>query len=256
MQKTIIVIPCYNEAGRLQDSEFNFLLQQPDLQLLFVNDGSNDNTEQRLREIIRNAGNNAGLLNLEINQGKAEAVRRGMLQAINQGAEITGFIDADMATPAKEVLRLLNNAIKKGRSVTLGSRVRLLGTEINRRSIRHYIGRIFATLASIILRLPVYDTQCGAKLFYALPALKDALSEPFQSRWIFDVELIGRLLIGSETSKPLTAQDFVEIPLNEWRDVQGSKIAFTDFIKAARDLMKIAVYLELRRKKLKNEIIK
>ena len=232
-------------------SSFSLQPEQPDLHLLFVNDGSKDNTEQRLREMTRKAGNNAGILNFKINRGKAEAVRCGILQAINQGAEITGFIDADMATPAQEVLRLLSEAIRRGRSVTLGSRVRLLGTEINRQPIRHYIGRIFATFASIILRLPVYDTQCGAKLFYVSTALKDALSEPFQSRWVFDVELIGRLLVGSETSKPLTAQDFVEIPLNEWRDVKGSKIAFTDFIKAARDLMKIAVSLELRRKKLK-----
>jgi dolichyl-phosphate beta-glucosyltransferase len=250
MQKTIIVIPCYNEAARLKDTEFIFLLQQPGLQLLFVNDGSTDNTEQRLRDIIRNIGNNAGILDIKINQGKAEAVRRGMLLAINQGAEMTGFIDADLATPPKEVLRLINEAIKRGRSVTLGSRVRLLGTMINRRPFRHYVGRIFATFASIILRLPVYDTQCGAKLFYVSPALKNALSEPFQSRWIFDVELIGRLLIGGTTSQPLAAQDFVEIPLNEWMDVKGSKITFTDFIKAARDLMKIAVYLKVRRRKL------
>jgi dolichyl-phosphate beta-glucosyltransferase len=255
MLKTIIVIPCYNEAERLKDAEFNLLLQKPDLQLLFVNDGSKDNTEQRLEEMIRKIGNNASIINLKINRGKAEAVRCGMLQAIRQGAIITGFIDADMATPAKEVLRLLNEAIKKEAAVTLGSRVRLLGTMISRRPVRHYIGRLFSKCASIILRLPVYDTQCGAKLFYVSPSLKDALLKPFNSRWIFDVELIGRLLIGSETSKPLTAQDFVEIPLNEWMDVKGSKITFADFIKAASDLMKIAVYLSVSRNKIKNEFI-
>ena len=250
MQKTIIVIPCYNEAGRLKEEEFILLSRQPDLGLLFVNDGSQDNTEQLLKDIIEKTGNSVQLLSLEKNQGKAEAVRCGMLQAISQGADITGFIDADMATPTQEVLRLLEEAKKNEHAVILGSRVKLLGAEITRRPIRHYIGRIFATFASLVLRLSVYDTQCGAKLFYASSALKDALAEPFQSRWIFDVELIGRLLIGSETSKSLKEKDFIEIPLKVWKDVQGSKIMPIDFLKAAKELFQLAIDLELRRKKL------
>jgi dolichyl-phosphate beta-glucosyltransferase len=249
MQKTIVVIPCYNEAERLKVDEFNYLLDQPGLELLFVNDGSMDNTEQLLKELIKKNSPGANLLNLSKNQGKAEAVRQGMLHAIDQGASMTGFVDADMATPSKEVLRLLDKANKGRRSVILGSRVRLLGYAIDRRPMRHYIGRIFATFASLILRLPVYDTQCGAKLFIASPLLKESLTEPFCSRWIFDVELIGRLLTGSDNFKPLTADDFIEVPLKEWMDVNGSKIAFWDFVKAARDLMKIAIRLKRRRQK-------
>lgn len=249
MQKTIVVIPCYNEAERLKVDEFNYLLDQPGLELLFVNDGSMDNTEQLLKELIKKNSPGANLLNLSKNQGKAEAVRQGMLYAIDQGASMTGFIDADMATPSKEVLRLLDKAKKGRRSVILGSRVRLLGNTIDRRPMRHYIGRIFATFASLILRLPVYDTQCGAKLFIASPLLKESLTEPFCSRWIFDVELIGRLLTGSDNFKPLTADDFIEVPLKEWMDVKGSKITFLDFVKAARDLMKIAIRLKRKRQK-------
>ena len=249
VQKTIIVIPCYNENERLKGEEFVLLSQRPDLRLLFVNDGSEDRTDQLLREIAGKLGKAADVLSFEINQGKAEAVRQGMLHAIKEGAAITGYIDADMATPAKEVLLLLDAAIKRGHEVTLGSRVKLLGTLISRRPMRHYIGRIFATFASLILRLSVYDTQCGAKFFRASPALSNALSEPFISRWIFDVELIGRLLAGSENSKPLAEEDFIEIPLHEWKDVKGSKISFIDFVKVAKDLVCIALDLKARRQK-------
>ncbi len=250
MQKTIIVIPCYNESERLKVDQFNSLIQQPNLELLFVNDGSNDNTEQQLKEFIKKTAHGAHLLSLKINSGKAEAVRQGMLQAINDGATITGFLDADMATPVADVLRLRDEAIKKRYSVILGSRVKLLGTNITRNPLRHYIGRVFATFASIILHLPVYDTQCGAKLFATSGLLKDVLAEPFQSRWVFDVELIGRLLIGSKTFHPLTAIDFVEVPLKEWTDIKGSKISFGDAIKVPIELIKIAIHLKGRRQKL------
>ena len=51
-------------------------------------------------------------------------------------------------------------------------------------------------MASLILHARVYDTQCGAKLFRRSAALEAALADPFLSRWSFDVELLGRMLIG------------------------------------------------------------
>ena len=77
--------------------------------------------------------------------------------------------------------------------VVIGSRVGLLGHDIDRSLRRHYLGRIFATVSSAVLDLPVYDTQCGAKAFRVTPALRAALADPFTSRWAFDVELLGRL---------------------------------------------------------------
>lgn len=250
MDKTVISIPCYNEAGRLREDEFNLLLQQPGLEILFVNDGSKDQTEQQLKNYVDRKTHGAKLLSLSINSGKAEAVRQGMLQAMKNGASTVGFIDADMATPASEIIRLIEETLKKEYQVILGSRVKLLGTDINRHATRHYFGRIFATAASLILRLPVYDTQCGAKFFSVTPLLKEVLSEPFSSRWFFDVELIGRLMIGGKNLQPLTIDDFVEVPLKKWTDVGGSKIKPLDVVKVPAELMKIAVQLSKRRQKI------
>ena len=93
----------------------------------------------------------------------------------------------------------------------------LLGHRIERSWARHYLGRLFATASSQVLGLPVYDTQCGAKVFRDGPALRAALATPFTSRWAFDVELLGRLGTGAD-------RRFLEVPLERWHDVGGSKL--------------------------------
>ena len=121
-----------------------------------------------------------------------------------------------------------------------GSRVALLGRTIERSALRHVLGRVFATGASLALGLPVYDTQCGAKVFRATPSLLLALERPFRSRWAFDVELLGRLLAGGEGVPPTDPARMVEVPLGEWRHVSGSKITLRQMIWAAFELALIA----------------
>ena len=92
----------------------------------------------------------------------------------------------------------------------------------------------------------MYDTQCGAKMFRDGPALRDALREPFGSRWFFDVELLGRLYRGSPLAVGLPLEAFVEMPLNHWRDVPGSKLRPLDFPKSFLELYRIRQSLRRR----------
>jgi hypothetical protein len=107
---------------------------------------------------------------------------------------------------------------------------------------------VFASLASLILNLRIYDTQCGAKLFRRSAALAAALETPFLSRWAFDVELIGRLLAGVPGVPPIPATDFVEVPLGSWSDVPGSKLRPAAMAGALKDLALIAADLRRRRR--------
>jgi dolichyl-phosphate beta-glucosyltransferase len=125
----------------------------------------------------------------------------------------------------------------------MAARVRLLGRRIERRATRHYLGRLFATMTSLFLRIPVYDTQCGAKAFRVSPAVREAIAEPFGSSWVFDVELIGRLLHGTKTAPPVPLAAFVEMPLREWRDVSGSELGFRDMARAFVDLLVVGYRL-------------
>jgi dolichyl-phosphate beta-glucosyltransferase len=120
-----------------------------------------------------------------------------------------------------------------------GARVNLLGRRIHRRPVRQYLGRVFATVVSTLLRLPVYDTQCGAKLFRATADLNEVLETPFGSRWVFDVEMIARLLHLHGRNVDRVRATIYEFPLHAWEDIAGSKVRSGDFVKAIREVLAI-----------------
>jgi hypothetical protein len=123
--------------------------------------------------------------------------------------------------------------------MVFGSRVKLLGRQIERRAIRHYAGRIFATVVSLMLELPIYDSQCGAKLFRLTPEARQVFATPFIARWVFDVEILARFLNLYAGNARRLADAIYEYPLEVWTDVAGSKLASVDCVAAARDLARI-----------------
>ena len=239
-----VVVPCYNEAQRLRIDRFTSFLEDRrgrNVRLLFVNDGSKDATLAVLQALRSRFPERISVLDKQPNGGKAEAVRHGMLHAIALGgSEITGFWDADLATPLAQIPDLAEVLEQHpGLTMVFGARVRLLGRSIQRQALRHYLGRCFATTASTLLRLPIYDTQCGAKLFRITPELSEVLQEPFESRWIFDVELLARFM-ARHRGDPRSVRDRIyEFPLPEWTDVAGSKVGSSDFLKAFGELYNI-----------------
>jgi glycosyltransferase involved in cell wall biosynthesis len=241
-----LVLPVYNEAERLDGEAILAFLQADDtISLTFVDDGSSDGTARRIEALADRAPGRISLLRLEHNQGKAEAVRRGMVHGLEGGAPYVGFADADLAAPLEEVFAL-RAELERFDAVwaAFGSRVKLLGRRIRRSELRHYLGRLFATCASLALRLPVYDTQCGLKLFRNVPAVRQALAAPFRSRWIFDVELIARLALeaGDEVERRLR-----EVPLERWEARGKSRLRLRDFIRAPLELWQIRSAYRSRR---------
>lgn len=249
--RVTLVIPCFNEAERLDDREFLRLSNSGSdlgsIRLLFVNDGSSDATAERLQALRALGEGRIDVLELDRNRGKGEAVRAGLLRALEGGADVVGFLDADLSVPVDGVLELLGVLHSSGAQVVLGARVTMLGREIERKASRHYLGRVFASAASLALGVRVYDTQCGGKLFRRSAALQAALESPFRSRWVFDVELLGRLLTGRFEGR-LDVGAIVEHPLRVWREKPGSKLKVSSMIGAAHDLCWVAVDLGRRRR--------
>jgi dolichyl-phosphate beta-glucosyltransferase len=227
-----LVVPCYNERGRIDVSRFAAGAESENLQILFVDDGSSDDTAPFIGKQI--AGNpRLGLLPRGKNEGKAEAVRAGMLALLAQSprAPWIGFWDADLSSPLVEVKHMVqfHQMEDGGFDAIWASRIMRAGSIVNRAFRRHLFGRLFATAAGELLGVRAYDTQCGAKLFRS-NVVKDLFNEPFISRWIFDVELYCRL--GHDR--------ILEYPVKEWRDVPGSKVNIPrEMLRVAADLTAI-----------------
>lgn len=236
MDEVIITVPCYNEGKRLDLAAFQaFADAHPGVGFLFVNDGSTDSTSEVLKTLCETNGSCFRVHDLPKNVGKAEAVRIGIGKACEFNPKYVGMWDADLATPLKEIPRFCEilDTLPDVQMV-FGARVRLMGRTIERPAARHYLGRFSATLISWALRLPIYDTQCGAKMFRVTEGLPRLFHQSFLSSWIFDVEIIARFI--SANSGTVPAEAIYELPLNEWRHKGGSKIKAADYLIALWEL--------------------
>ncbi|MBW2527416.1 MAG: glycosyltransferase [Deltaproteobacteria bacterium] len=252
MVQTAFIIPCFDEAQRLEPERFLEFASREQAQLWMVDDGSTDGTGALLDDLARARPGWIRVLGLRQNAGKAEAVRRGLLAAMeDEEIAVVGYADADLGVPLDELLRLRDMLDRSGASIVMGARVALLGHDIKRHVIRHGLSRIFATAASLSLGMMVYDTQCGAKLFRVSPAVRAALAERFISRWAFDVELIGRLVIGTPEAPPVALEEIIEEPLRSFRHVSGGRLGITGMLEAGRDMAYIHADLRRRRRRMR-----
>jgi dolichyl-phosphate beta-glucosyltransferase len=245
MQEICIVIPCYNEAQRLRrDDLLAFLASSPHAALCLVDDGSRDATLEALQDVQRRAPARVDVYRLERNVGKAEAVRAGVRHVAGLGRfRFIGYWDADLSTPLDQVDLLLEALRADARCLlALGSRVKRLGSVIERRPVRHVLGRTFAALASSVLGVAVYDSQCGAKIFRAevVPTL---FSAPFLTRWLFDLEMLVRL---RNAGGPAALATTAEVPLRCWREVPGSKLRPRDLLRVPLELLAIRNHYRAR----------
>lgn len=85
----------------------------------------------------------------------------------------------------------------------------------------------------IILVVPCYNE--GKRLMPEI--FMESLKKNHQLHWLFDVELIQRIL---KTGK-LQVSDFFEEPLLKWTDVGGSTLKFRSFLVAFIDIIKIKI---------------
>ena len=239
MEAICIIIPFYNEADRFPVNEFmGFLQRDQETSFCLVDDGSSDETGIILRSLQEKFPGRILMITLPKNEGKAGAVQAGMISALPHfPSGYFGYFDADLSTPLEESFRLRSSLLEKPTlEFAFGSRVGILGVRIKRKLYRHLIGRVIATFISNILRLMVYDTQCGAKLFTRNLA-NQVFDKPFITNWLFDIEIFVRILgiYGRDRIEAVA----VEVPVKSWIDKGRSKVSWLYGFRVFYDLIRI-----------------
>lgn len=225
-----IVVPVYNEELRWRRSYFNEIASLDKVKLLFVNDGSQDGTISLIKQISEEFLN-VSYLDLQNNSGKAEALRLGLLKLTSQPEiKLIGFLDADGAFAASDISRILKLIQSRDPSTESSnntwwwtSRKKLRNNKIKRKLSRHIIGRAIALIIQCGYSKLPYDTQSGFKIFQISSEIIRSLQIPFKTSWFFEIELLIRM-----NNSPNYAINLIEIVLDYWHEIPGSKIGFAN----------------------------
>lgn len=221
-----VVVPTYNEAGRILPTMEQLAAELRSLSLeceILAIDESRDETPHLVRAFARRSTVPVRMAHFPHRLGKGGALVEGMREA--RGDVL--FYDADSATPASEIPKLL--AALRHSDITIGSRY-LPGSRAEGITLfRRFSSRCFNLLVRLLFGLPYADTQCGFKAVRA-SAIPRLLSRPFNSRgWEWDIELLAR-------ARQL-GLSVAEVPV-KWRHVPGGPLEASSTFKTGWRMFK------------------
>ncbi len=239
--KTVsLVVPLFNEEERFEESAEElaaFIVSMPEgSELIFVDDGSADETSQRVEKFLLNNLHVPGRLIRAGHYGKGAAITAGLLSA---RTDLAGFCDVDLATPLHD-LEVILKAAQRGHELVIGSRD-LAGSELLRHEnrMRELLGRAYNRLVQLVLTPGIVDTQCGAKAA-STQTWKKILPASTEVGFAWDVEIVAlarALDIGVE-----------EIAIS-WRHDERSRVrVFRDGMNMVLAIPRIALRVRALRK--------
>ena len=156
--KLSIIVPVYNECESIHDfvQELSDIYKNnSSVEVIFVNDGSTDNTLSILENNI-NSISGWKIINLYRNYGKSIALQAGF--DIAQGS-IVATIDGDLQDDPREIKNLINH-LSKGYDL-------VCGWKKNRKDSleKKLASSVFNFFVRLFSGLKVHDSNCGIKVF-------------------------------------------------------------------------------------------
>jgi glycosyltransferase involved in cell wall biosynthesis len=229
----VLIIPAFNEVHRTNFHDLYQYLTKYGLGVIFVNDGSTDQTLDKIELIVRKLSitfpkNVYKVISLASNKGKSHALHAGLKysQVLNFQYALT--IDIDTPFSVADGLKALKFANEKKMVLVIGARVMLSGVNVNRDAKRQWISRLISTLTSGLHSIRVYDPQSPCKV-YDLIALNGILNLKFKTRWFHDIEMF------IQHPKFFMDRTF-EFTLEQWKDVADSALGLGSIKVVIRDL--------------------
>lgn len=237
-----IIVPCYNEGEKIINA-YKKLVQaiskqfpKDFVEIIFVNDGSNDNTKKILKTNLLDLHkkNKKGTyyptlnyINSYPNHGKGYAVKQGFLKA--KGKTVL-YCDTDMSTDLKDLITAVN-LVEKGNTIAFGSRT-LPNSDLpeEKKNGRKLMSIVSQKLSSLVFGWEQMDTQCGFKALEKNFAKKVACVQVV-NRFAFDLEYLYAAKLGKF--------EIVSFPVR-WIDDKDSRVhPIKDSIKFIKDIVVI-----------------
>jgi len=221
MPRLSVLVPAYNEAATLETVMASLATACPDAQIVYVNDGSSDGTENILRKNARPQD----VVISKPNGGKGSAIREGLAQATG---DYTVIQDADLEYDPAEIRLLLDKAKATPGIAVFGSRFLRANPNIYRRFL---LGNKAMTAFLNLL--------FGARLTDSYTCYKLLPTPLFRS---LDLRSNGFELEAEICCKTLKKNVRIEeIPISyKPRSIeQGKKIRFSDAVKGAWMILRL-----------------
>lgn len=187
MFKPIVLIPTYNHHKELPSMIEK--IQSHDIDILIVNDGSDECIGKILSEIATKA--DVKLLGLKRNGGKGAAVKAGIRYASRNGYSHCIQIDADGQHDTSDLPHILDLARKEPQRLILGNPVFDLSTAPKNRILGRKITNFWIAVET--MSLDIKDGLCGYRCYPVAPTMEVISKAKTGDRMDFDPEILVRL---------------------------------------------------------------
>ena len=190
--KLSIVFPIYNEKKNIRKliKQINQLNKQKffDLEVIFVNDGSTDNTKKILENYLKKIRIEKKIISYKKNKGKGHAIKVGILSSKGQWILTS---DADLSVGLEHIVKWFKNTkLLRENTAYFASRnhkYSQLKAHLHRKIIGFFYQLIFKILFINSISY-LKDTQCGFKL-YNKSYVKKIFSKVSEDGFIHDIEI-------------------------------------------------------------------
>jgi dolichyl-phosphate beta-glucosyltransferase len=182
----------YNEANRLfrtfKDIEkFKKLNFIKDIEYIFVDDGSTDNSIKKINDFFKNKKNfNFKVVKIKTNTGKGYALKKGVIKAKKDWI-LT--LDVDISVSLLQIKKWINKKLINNKNVVYFGSRNLKNSDIEFKFHRKILGIIFSFLLNILFNINIKDTQCGFKL-YKKKIAKRIFKNIKDTGFVHDVEVV------------------------------------------------------------------
>ena len=156
--KLSVVIPVFNEEESVQELYFQIkdsLKMESEYEIIFIDDGSSDNSKKNINDII-NQDSNVRLISFYRNFGKSAALSEGFKHA---SGDIIITMDADLQDDPSEITNLINK-LDEGFDLVSGWKKK-----------RHdpwnkiLPSKVFNFVTRLLTGVKIHDFNCGLKAY-------------------------------------------------------------------------------------------